>query len=340
MSFLAEASRYRWQDLLATAPHDFYARPDVVALEAKWLDCHTEAFFYGDSLVPLLVRTLPEPFALEGHDAVSPYGYPGVVSASRDGAAETVRAFQAAGAARGLVSTFLRLHPVLNEGLEEALVDVKDLQTVSNGTTLAINLAHAEEEWLASLKPSSRYELRQLEKRGYEVKQDAEGSEKVFSSLYRQTMQRIGAHASYLYDDTYLHRLIQVLGDEATVLVVEAPDGNPACAGLFVQTGDIVQYHLSGSDARYRKFSPTRLMLSAARQWASQRGACLLHLGGGVGGQEDSLFAFKKDLCDVSFRYTTVRVIHDARRYEILARRRAEEQGKPLREDYFPAYRQ
>lgn len=340
MPFLAESSHLQWQDLLACATYDFYDRADVVALEAQWLDCHAEAFVYGDALIPLLVRPLPRPLASNGYDAISPYGYPGVVALSKTNAADAVRAFQAAGAARGLVSTFLRLHPVFNDGLQEMLEGETGLQAVKNGTTVAINLVKSEDDWLASLKQSSRYELRQLEKHGYRVRQDAAGSQDVFSALYRQTMERIGAHSSYLYDDDYLNRLIAVLGEHAIVIVVEAPGGDPACAGLFVHTGDIVQYHLSGSDVRYRRFSPTRLMLAAARRWGSARGARLLHLGGGVGGQEDSLFAFKKDLSDVSFRYTTVRVIHDRIRYEKLSRRRAAEMGQPLREDYFPAYRQ
>lgn len=341
MPVLVDASAAAWEDVLVRTPHDFHARPDVVALEAAWLGCRPAALAAGDALVPLLVRPLPDALgAPEGYDATSPYGYPGVVAATPVAAAEAVRAFQTAGAEAGLVATFLRLHPVLNAGLSAALGHAPGVEVVPSGTTVALDLGESEAAWTASLKQTSRYELRQLEKRGYTVRHDAPTAYASFAALYRETMRRIGAHASYIYDDAYLGGLVAALGERATLVEVLSPEGLTACAGLFVHTGEIVQYHLSGSDERFRKFSPTRLMIAAARHWASARRARLLHLGGGVGGREDSLYAFKRDLGSLVFPYETVRVVHASERYAALTRRRAEAVGAPLRNDFFPAYRQ
>ena len=84
-----------------------------------------------------------------------------------------------------------------------------------------------------------------------------------------------------------------------------------AAAALFVETSGIVQYHLAGSDERYSRDRPTKILMNAVRSWAQERGDVRLHLGGGVGGADDSLMHFKAGFSDERHVFQTLRVVVD-----------------------------
>lgn len=71
-------------------------------------------------------------------------------------------------------------------------------------------------------------------------------------------------------------------------------DGDVMAAGLFTRCGDIVQAHLNGTRDRYLHLSPAKLMYDGARLYSNGSGARVMHIGGGVGSGEDSLFHFKQ----------------------------------------------
>ena len=52
-------------------------------------------------------------------------------------------------------------------------------------------------------------------------------------------------------------------------------------------------YHLSGSLREYQNLAPTNLLLYRVAVWGYKNGYKSLHLGGGVGSREDSLYKFK-----------------------------------------------
>jgi hypothetical protein len=120
-------------------------------------------------------------------------------------------------------------------------------------------------------------------------------------------------------------------------------DGTVAAAGLYTNCDGIVQAHLGAMRREYMKISPTRLLDDTARLWAHANGARLFHLGGGVGGREDSLFQYKASFSDRRHQYSTWRWIVDAETYRDLCeqqRRRDEGMGTNVEPgDYFPAYR-
>ena len=83
------------------------------------------------------------------------------------------------------------------------------------------------------------------------------------------------------------------------------------CAGLFGESNGIVQYHLSGTKEQALKLSPLKILINHARQWATPRGANVLHLGGGLGGAHDSLMHFKAGSSDRRHLFKTWRVVLD-----------------------------
>jgi lipid II:glycine glycyltransferase (peptidoglycan interpeptide bridge formation enzyme) len=120
-------------------------------------------------------------------------------------------------------------------------------------------------------------------------------------------------------------------------------DNQLAAACLFFELHGIVQAHLGGSANDYYRQSPFHLCLHHAMLWAKSRGNRWLHLGGGVGGDNDPLLKFKAGFSDARFSYTTARLILDERRYRELVEATATGSNTTaddlLARNFFPAYR-
>ena len=52
--------------------------------------------------------------------------------------------------------------------------------------------------------------------------------------------------------------------------------------------------HLLGCLYEYRKLAPSNLLLYKAACWGYSQGFETMHIGGGIGSEEDNLFRFKK----------------------------------------------
>ena len=73
--------------------------------------------------------------------------------------------------------------------------------------------------------------------------------------------------------------------------------------------------------------------------WAHARGNRVLHLGGGVGGREDSLFHFKQGFSDWLIPFYTWRIVVDEVRYRQAMDVLAPTGDGGDRSGHFPAYR-
>ena len=105
-------------------------------------------------------------------------------------------------------------------------------------------------------------------------------------------------------------------------------------------TKGIVQYHLSATHSAYLRHAPSKLMLVTCRNYFQEIGAERLHLGGGLGGAEDSLYRFKAGFATDTHVFCVAQIVHDQRTYEELVRTKKERQlEKSNSEDFFPAYR-
>ena len=135
-----------------------------------------------------------------------------------------------------------------------------------------------------------------------------------FMRMYRATMTRHSADPFYFFEDAYFAALREALEDCLHLCVVEK-DGAVAAAGLFVETNGVVQYHLSGTDEAYSGVQPTKLMIHFVEGWAKERGNRVLHLGGGVGGDDDLLLWFKAGFSPVRHTYATLRIVIDEAEY-------------------------
>lgn len=335
----------RWRALLDEVEHDFYHLPAYVELEAKRLGGEPIAAWVREGeralLLPLVTRPLPEPLSPPPgrRDATSPYGSPGLLEvggAAPEWRGEALRALCEGLRERGLVTLFVRLHPLLDQSLVPTLAKHGDV--VEQGPTVVIPLDRPMEQVLMSMTSTTRNRIRRCQREGFRVRRDV-GLERMqdFVSLYHATMSRVEADPRYHFEREYLTDLCRRLAPAVSLQWVEAPGGELAAGAIFSACSGVAQYHLSCSDPAFGKLSPTRLLIYEGLRWAQDRGARCMHLGGGLGGRADALFRFKASFGGERARFHTWRSVLDLRLYDALSAAAA--QGGAPPGDFFPAYR-
>jgi len=230
-----------------------------------------------------------------------------------------------------VVSVFSRLHPLLpQEYLLNELGDVVDLSF-----TVTVDLTLSEQEQLKCYRKSNKYEINQLRKNT--VLKFAENKEEIdaFIDIYIENMQRVNAHERYFFSCDYFYQFLK--SNDYKVKLLMAYDNDIAMAGaIFVFTKNIVQYHLAGTHHAYLQKTPMKLILDEIRRNASQWGYKYLHLGGGVGNSNDSLFNFKAGFSKRFDQFKIWRYIVNQDIYNHLVEENA---GIIINENYFPKYR-
>jgi lipid II:glycine glycyltransferase (peptidoglycan interpeptide bridge formation enzyme) len=163
-----------------------------------------------------------------------------------------------------------------------------------------------------------------------------------FNHIYEETMNRVNAAKSYYWGTAYFTKFADLLADKLHLCLVKL-NNEIACAGLFTECGGIVQYYLGGTKTSFLKQAPSKLMFDYVRFWAKERGNSFLHLGGGVGGDKDSLYHFKAGFSKEKYSFPTLRLITEKEKYFHLVNLRAKylntDPKNLLESNYFPAYR-
>ena len=327
----------RWDELVdASAAPDVYFRPGYCRAYEAPGEGRAVAVRTNRALFPLLLRALP--FDEHGLDAVTPYGYGGLLPLSGEAdAAEELRRLRAWCATNGVVSCLVRLHPLL--GALGHLAEADDLAVREHGPTTAIDLSRVADGRVGGMSKGRKADLNVAQREGVEVTwgTGARALER-FRSVYDETMTRLGAGGFYLFPSSYYAALADGLGDRLGIALAER-GGEVVGGALFLadSVGSFAHYHLSGTTETGRELKAGTLLVHAGALWAHERGCRLLHLGGGTSGA-DNLFAFKRSFGGETHTYAFATLVADAERYDALVARRAEEPGPP-RPGFFPAYR-
>ena len=330
----------RWRDALQACAHDFYHLPGYAELSRETEGGEPVAAWAAEGehqlLLPLIIRDIP---VGAGVDATSPYGYPGPIVSRGASPAFLNRALSAALEAlrlRGVISIFVRLHPILNEGMTAAA----DGEVIAHGETVVVNLRESPEEMWKQTRSGHRNEINRAVRAEHQFTLDTEWRMLPdVAQLYLQTMKRIDAADYYLFERDYFERLRDALGERGMLATVHI-DGEAAAGAVFTEIDGLAQYHLSGSDARFRKQQPTKLLLHEMRQHGHRAGWRALHLGGGAGASEDSLFRFKAGFSSGRARFHTWRAVLDQDAYRRALGRRGQS-GIDAADlgGFFPRYR-
>jgi hypothetical protein len=354
-----------YRHALASTHHDVYHLPGYVTLDAREAGGTPAAYRYREGrsvlLVPLVLR--PVPGADGVIDAVSPYGYPGPVAGTEPhdpgpaalGAAlpesaappddgfwrRAVAQLPGVLASEGVVSCFVRLHPLLPAPLD-ALSSAG--QVVEHGHTVAIDLIPDEHALWSQVRQNHRRQITKAQRQGLTTSIDDWHRLDTFVEIYHETMTRVAAASYYFFDRDYFAELRSAVGDALHLVTVEDA-GEVLGGGLFFTHGGIAQYHLGATRDRHLKRQPAKLMMDEMRRWVKDRGLSTLHLGGGVGGgTDDSLFHFKAGFGPGRAAFHTWRVVPDRAVYRRLSGLHAgDHTGDHANQDddggFFPAYR-
>lgn len=352
-----EAEAAHWDGLVSASPApDIYYRPGyarayevegqgrAVALQVTVTDA---AFLF-----PVLLRPLAGlPFAPDaaGQDAITPYGYGGLLPLhSARPSPQQVRAGVSALAgwckSNDVVSIMLRLHPLLAQEQDLQPAAGPDLSLHPFGPTTALALDGWSE---SSLRKGRRSDLavarRSLRVTCSDAPQASPGAPplpealSIFRALYEATMDRVGAAAFYHFSPDYYAALADGVGERMAVTLAWKQD-QPAGGAIFFADRRFAHYHLSATDEAGRACKATTLLIREGIDWARARGCRLLHLGGGVSG-DDSLFRFKKGFGGEVHQYAFAGLVCHPQRYQALAASRLAQVGTPPRRNFFPVYR-
>jgi Acetyltransferase (GNAT) domain len=307
--------------------HFFRSRPFLDAEGAT----HTLRIEAGEAelVAPLIVRRVGEG---PERDAISPYGYPGIVRRERERSLSRIAGQTAFSpgpdfsldpdavdfSGTGLVSVFIRHtleEPPLRGAVERNVVQVADP---------ALPL---------KLRPSDRNRINRNRRNGYEVVvvpgPETEPAQRAgFVEAYEQTMRRAGAAERYFFGPAYFDR---ILGSAATWLALALDSGGTAAAAsIAVRSDGYVHYYLSGSLDSHLRDSPMKNVVATLVELSSELDLPL-NLGGGLS-RGDRLEEFKRGFANSERPWRASELVCDGDAYDRLA-------GDRDAGGFFPAYR-
>jgi hypothetical protein len=275
---------------------------------------------HEDAVLACIVRAVP---GSDAYDVTTPYGYGGPVGA---GAARFYDEYAEWCAARGVVSTFIRFHPLFENHRSAGA----GIHAAHSSPTVGWPLGG---DLLEGMHGKHRNTVRKAMKAGVTVEASAATDVAGFVSLYDQTMRRQDASDFYFFPPAYWEGL-QKLRDRL-VRFDATLDGEVVASALCLRGDRWLHYHLGATHESARDLGASNLLLYEAALWGREQGLETFHLGGGASGREDSLYAFKRRFSPDGVReFWTGKAVHDEGVYRRLAG------GADVDfEGFFPAYR-
>lgn len=343
-----------WSETLQRLRHDFYHLPEYASLEAKRIGAVPEAIWIEEDnktfFLPYLLRRCHDEFSAactssDIFDTVSPYGYAGILLSEAAADSSTfislaLNQLTDSFRNRHICSAFIRLHPILNQKFSQ--IHSSEAYKV-HSETVSIDLTLSDTEIWHQTRPEHRNKINKCKRAGF-VARIVQPSLYIhdFIAIYQETMDRVSASRFFYFSELYFFDLLEALGERLHLCIVEF-DHQIVCAGLFTECCGIVQYHLGGTKQEFLKRSPSTLMFDQVRHWAKERKNTVFHLGGGVGGAQDSLHHFKAGFSRQRHSLSMLRLITDSEIYHHLVELRAKslstDPAHLLQTDFFPAYR-
>ncbi len=278
---------------------------------------------------PLIVRPIgdgPE------RDAISPYGYPGLVG-SRGHARWSLPAVAPA----GMPPTPPALDPRAVDFSTTDLVSIFIRHTLGElplaGTTERNIVQVADPALAPKSRPTDRRQVRRNLEAGYELAlvpgaETTPAQRAGFLDVYEQTMRRTAAAGHYFFAAAYFDRLLEA--DRTWLALVTAPGGELAAASIAAASDGYLHYYLSGSADSHLRDSPMKNVVAALVELSAEL-ELPLNLGGGLA-PGDALEEFKRGFANRQAPWHTSEIVCDEKKYNQLS-------GGRLPGAFFPAYR-
>jgi len=286
-------------------------------------DGKLHVFRYGEAIVPLVVRPLPESCG-PGFDAVSPYDFCGPLL-NRESPGEVWQALCAWARQRRIIAAFLRFHPFC--GHAERWQTLNGLEIVHSADNVVVGLSD-DDTMLSLFKPQVLRDVKVARRAGVtcSVERAAARGMDAFVPLYWASMDRLGAEPYYRFPSRFFDSLIQGVG-EVVKFAWATIDGDSAAAALLVLDDQTAFYYLACSSELGRKSCAMNLLVVESARWLHGMGYERFHLGGG----SPALRHFKERFGPGRVPYCVGRAVFDAQRYAELS--------AGISTDFFPAFR-
>jgi hypothetical protein len=266
-------------------------------------------YFYTN---PFIIRTIESICGELLHvpiiDLESPYGYGGPISTSHDSKFiyEADKAFLSWCKEIGVVSEFLRFHPLLcTQNFAGAGTEVE-----FNRLTYSITINESTSP-IQHFKGTARNRVRGALQSGLYVQEiNLKDNIAQFKTLYLAAMERKGALSFYNFSNLYFEKLTHYDPEKLLLLSVNDSVGIISM-GLFLVGPNGMHYHLGASYNRSRHSGAFNLLMSYAVELAMKKNLKWIHLGGGLSNNEsDTLSRFKRTISDSSHEYFTGKRLH------------------------------
>ena len=233
-----------------------------------------------------------------------------------------------------------------NSILNNSLLSLVPPDTLwDNGTTVSIDLANSLEQIWSDTKSSHRNKINRCTKKFNLKAKITKFYEEIdiFCQLYEETMARVVAkNIYYSFNKDYFIAMNAAIEKNLYLCIVES-ESQVASVGLYTECCGIVQAAFGGIRDTFVKQSPSILEIDYVRRWSKNQGYRHLHLGGGVGASEDSVYKFKAGFSKERHQFLTLRLIGDRDRYNYLLKIRSKqlniEPSQLQKSDFFPNYR-
>lgn len=291
----------------------------------------------GDYIAfPFLKRVIPEtPF----FDLSSVYGYVGPISnkESKSLSAELIVNFKDAFLKflkdGQIVSVFCRLHPFFNQ---DRLV--KDfIGLYENGKTVALDLTLPIDIQREKYNSDTYRSIKKSWRKGFYVRESKKIEDiTVFIDMYAENMKRVHSTAYYRFNRQYFLDLLHSDEFDSRLLLVCFED-EILCGAIITLTHGVIQGHLIATKTAYLNESPAKFLVDEVSLLGRNEGMRHLHLGGGVGFKDDSLFRWKSSFSDLYMNYQSLRYIANHQVYDSLVNRLGIDKNTNI--DFFPLYR-
>ncbi|WP_225036230.1 GNAT family N-acetyltransferase [Winogradskyella sp. SM1960] len=332
-----------WRTLVSQVEHaDFYHTYDYHQLSKK-IDEEPILLAYKDGnttvAIPFLLRKIKNS---SYKDVTSVYGYAGPLTINLDEQFDFIKFHKSLNSFfkdNKIIAVFSRLHPFIDEK-ESVLEGLGHMESL--GKVVYIDLNKPLKDQRASYNRRLKTYLNKSRKLCTVIEGNVNEHLESFIQLYTENMKRIDADDSYFFSTDYFHQLLTSDDIDAKLLLCRLNETQEDIAGaIFIKTGDIVQYHLSGLNEDYFELNPIKLIIDEKRIQSTLDGFRYLNLGGGRGSKEDSLFRFKRGFSKDFKSFKIWKHIVDEENYIALTENHL---GKSIDHEnlnagYFPAYR-
>lgn len=264
------------------------------------------------------------------YDFATPYGYGGWIIEGED-KENLFKEYEKWCQNNDIISEFVRFHSVMKNHLFS-----KDAyEVIPLGNTVAMDLSSPDTIW-SNMISKNRNMIRKAQKNGVNIYNGRYPEIfRSFKKIYDDTMDKDRAEEYYYFSEQFYESVLEDMQQNAQVFYAEL-SGKVIAASIMLNANGRMNYHLSGSIREYANLAPTNLLLYQAALWGCENGCRTLHLGGGVGSGEDSLFKFKKAFYrdDDLPRFHIGKKIFVQEKYKELVNLR-----EAVDSDFFPKYR-